>query len=99
MSQEVFTETMHKKRIYPAEIVSLPCEVDGTVGYLMRFERMKDVKETMVKLHDMKVRKQVADDRLICMHPVHPDIQWQGDKVHEDGRLDDDGDLDEPIEY
>jgi len=99
MDVQAFRQAMAAKRIHPVGIQSVPCESDNTMGFLMRFERVKDVKETMVRFHDMKGKEERRDSKVTYAHPVQADVHWFGDKLHADGRLDDDGDLDEPIDY
>jgi hypothetical protein len=93
-SVDDFSAVMVKRRIQPIDVRPITCESDKTTAFLMKFERMKDAKETMVKFHSSKV-----GDKVTYAYPVQADVHWFGDKVHADGRADDDGDLDEPIDY
>ena len=99
LTDKTFLPLMHELKIYPVETVKTPDFDEDCSGFIMKFERMKDVKETMNRLHHLRGKKGVPDHPLVYARPVMADVQWYGDKVHADSRKDDDGDLDEPIEY
>ena len=99
LSDETFLPIMHSLKIFPIEVIQTPSLDEDYSGFIMKFERMKDVKETMNRLHHLRGKKGVPDHPLVYARPITADVQWYGDKVHADNRKDDDGDLDEPIEY
>ena len=99
-SIESITPTLHSHKIFPIYIIQSPSVGDDSMtGFLMKFERMKDVKEVMVRIHGMGGRNGLPAHKFRYAQPVLADIHWHGDQVHADRRKDDDGYLDEPIDY
>ena len=99
LAEKEVLNILNKQKVFPCEIKVIPISADNTNAFLLRFERMRDVKQVIGRLHDMRLRWHLPKSVPFYAYPATADVHWKGDKIHEDARRDYDGDLDEPVEY
>ena len=97
LDESQMADVLFKMAIYPNKIVRLP--IQGTGGYLLRFDRMKNTKLVFSRFNRLKRRWRVPANVAFFAYPVKADVHYAGDHKHADEESDCDSDLDEPVMY